>query len=295
MELKNKVIKKARDNFTPYLFIGPNLLAFLIFFILPALLAVYFSFTNYDGLFQMDFIGVKNYQRIFRDRNFWRVFIETFKYVFIVVPVMYVISLGLAMIVIQNIKCKALIRGIFYWPVMISSIVVGVTWKWIFGDALGVANYILTILGENPIPWLTEDSYAFIAVIIATVWSRAGFFMVLFIGGLNGISESYYEAAKIDGANLIQRFFKVTLPLIKPTSVLVIMLSCIESFKVYPLILSLTGGGPGRGTTYLVQYIYQTGFVKTEVGFASAMSIILFLVILIFSSIQFKLTKGGEI
>ncbi|MGL5950643.1 MAG: carbohydrate ABC transporter permease, partial [Cetobacterium sp.] len=252
-------------------------------------------FTNYDGLFQMDFVGIKNYQRIFRDRNFWRIFVETFKYVFIVVPIMYVVSLGLAMIVIQNIKCKGLIRGIFYWPVMISSVVVGVTWKWIFGDALGVANYIITILGQNPIPWLTEDSYAFIAVIIATVWSRAGFFMVLFIGGLNGISESYYEAAKIDGANLVQRFFKVTLPLIKPTSVLVIMLSCIESFKVYPLILSLTGGGPGRSTTYLVQYVYQTGFVKTEVGFASAMSIILFLVILVFSSIQFKLSKGGEI
>lgn len=286
---------KFNRQIAPYLFVLPNFLIFFIFIVVPAFVGLIYSFTDFDGLSEMNFIGFENYKEVFTSPQYWTIFGNTFIYSFAVVPLIFTCSLGIAVLLIKEINAKGFFRAIFYWPTMISAIIVGVTWKWIFGDSFGIINYLLVTAGLEPVQWLSDPFFAKVSVVIGTIWARVGFFMVIFMAGLQSIPTSYYEAAQIDGASKSRIFWSITLPLLKPTSLLVLILALIESFKQYPLVLALTGGGPGKETTFLVQYIYEYGFEKGELGFASAMSVVLFLVIAIFTIIQFKWTKGGAI
>ena len=277
------------------MFILPNFLIFFTFIVIPAFYGLLSSFTNYDGLSKPEFISFENYLELFADREFWLIMLKTGSYTGIIVPLIFVVSLLLAMLLITEIKGKGVIRAIFYWPTMISAIIVGLSWKWLLGDNFGILNYVLNLIGHESVKWLTNPFNANVAVIAATLWCRAGFFMIIFISGLQSIPISYYEAVRIDGANRAAAFRHITLPLLKPTSILILILTLIEAFKVYPLIFSLTRGGPGKATTYIVQYIYEFGFDRSELGYASAMSVILFAVIGLFTIVQFKLSNGGEI
>jgi alpha-1,4-digalacturonate transport system permease protein len=281
--------------YVPYLFLLPNLLIFSVFIVFPALFGIVYSFHKYDGLNPMEYVGFDNYAALLRSSEFWDVMRRTFVYVLTAVPLIFAGALLIAMMLVQELRGKALFRAVFYWPVMVSFIIVGLTWKWILGDSFGVVNYLLELAGLEPIKWLSDPVNAKMSVIVATLWSRVGFYMVLFISGLQSIPQDYYEAAKIDGASRLRSFFSVTLPLLKPTSLLVLILAVIEAFKQYPLMMALTGGGPGKATTNIVQYVYQTGFIKTQLGMASAMSVVLFLIIAVFTVVQFRLTKGGAI
>lgn len=292
-----KTIKKRRPEqsmgWIPYLFVLPNLLIFTTFIVIPTIIGFIYSFHEYDGLNPMEFVGFDNYKEIFTNSEFWTTLGKTALYALIVVPLIYCLSLAIAMMLIQQIKLKGLFRSIFYWPTMISYIIVGLTWKWIFGD-FGVMNYLLSLFGLDPVHFLSNSFFANVSVVIATVWSRLGFYMVIFMAGLQAIPTDYYEAARLDGASKPRVFWSITLPLLKPTTVLVIMLSLIEALKAYPLLFALTGGGPGKETTYIVQYIYETGFAKQELGMASAMSVVLFILISLFTALQFRLSKGGS-
>lgn len=276
----------------PYLFVLPNLLIFTTFIVIPMITGFVYSFHEYDGLNPMEFVGLDNYKEIFANGEFWTALGKTALYALIVVPLIYCLSLAVAMMLIQPLKLKGMLRSVFYWPTMISYIIVGLTWKWIFGD-FGVLNYFLTLFGLDSVHFLSDSFFANVSVIVATVWSRLGFYMVIFMAGLQAIPADFYEAARLDGASRPRVFLSITLPLLKPTTVLVIMLSLIEAVKAYPLLFALTGGGPGKETTYVVQYIYETGFAKQELGMASAMSVLLFLLISLFTALQFRLTKGG--
>lgn len=290
----NLITKKKRKlQIAPYLFVLPNLLIFTVFIVVPTLLGVIYSFHNYDGLNPMKFSGFDNYAYIFTDDKFWSTLGKTLTYAIIVVPLIYACSLGVAILLVQQVIMKGFFRAIFYWPTMISFIIVGLTWRWIFGE-LGIINAVMVAFDYEQITFLANPFFAKVAVIIAAVWSRLGFFMVLFVAGLLAIPKDFYEAAHLDGASKVKAFFHITLPLLKPTTLLVVMLSMIEAFKAYPLMFALTGGGPNKATTYIVQYIYETGFAKQELGLASAMSVVLFIIITIFTVLQFKLTKGGE-
>ncbi|MFC0213693.1 carbohydrate ABC transporter permease [Paenibacillus chartarius] len=287
--------EKLRRAIAPYLFVLPNLVIFATFIVVPAILGFVYSFHEYDGLNPMEFIGFDNYTEIFADGDFWAALGRTGIYAAIAVPSLFALSLGIAILLIQDVRLKGLFRSVIYWPTMISFIIVGLTWKWIFGDAFGVLNYMLTLIGLKPIGWLTDPVFANFSVIVATLWSRVGFFMVIFIAGLQSIPVDMYEASHLDGASRWRTFRSITLPLLKPTSVLVLMISIIDAFKAYPLMVALTGGGPGNDTTFVVQYIYEIGFEKQELGLASAMSVLLFVIIGIFSAIQFRLTRGGAV
>ncbi len=279
---------------TPYLFVAPNLIIFTTFIVIPAIVGLVYSFMDYDGLNPMTFIGLENYKEIMGNGEYWTALGKTGLYAITVVPLIYALALLVAMLLIQQIRAKGFFRAIFYWPAMISYIIIGLTWKWIFGDSFGIMNFALESVGATPIKWLTDPFYANLSVVIATLWARVGFFMVIFIAGLQSIPIDYYEAARLDGASRFRIFRSITLPLLKPTSLLVVMLSLIEAFKQYPLMLALTGGGPGKETTFAVQYIYQVGFTKLELGMASAMSVILFLIVAALSILQFRLAKGGS-
>jgi alpha-1,4-digalacturonate transport system permease protein len=198
----------------------------------------------------------------------------------------------LGLLLQKNIAGVGLVRSLIYWPSMISPIIIGIAWKWIFGYDTGIANYLFSLLGLGKIPWLISNEIAFVSVIFVSVWAQVGFYMVIFIGGLNNIPDSYYEAAQMDGANAWKRFKLITLPLLKPTTLLVLVLSTINAFKVYQQVTVLTAGGPGRATVFLVQNIYEEAFKKPNgVGYASAQSFIFFLIMLLLSILQLKLSK----
>lgn len=284
-----------RQKVAPYLFLAPNLLIFSIFIILPAFIGVYYSFTNFDGLNDPKFIGLANYIELFsEDADFMAALWNTIRFVAASVPLTFLVSLGLAYIIVNIVKGTSFFRASYYWPVMISTIVVGIMWQWILGDTFGVINAVRTNMGLEKMQTLTSPVFAWWSTVFATVWSRSGYYMVMFMGGLLGIPGELYEAAEIDGANRRQQFFRITLPAIKPTIILVLILSTMTIFKTYPMVLTLTGGGPYDATRYVVQHIYETAFQGYEVGYASAMSIVMLFIVTLASAVNFYLNKGGE-
>lgn len=279
----------------PYAFLLPNILIFGIFVILPAIFGVYYSLTEWNGIADPVFVGLENFRQILNDPGFWSMLTRTLIYVAVVVPFIVVAALGLAWLLTRKIKFTSFFRTIFYIPVMISFIVAGLMWNWILQKDTGLINYLLSLVSIQPVDWLLDPILANISVIIVTVWARVGFFMVIFIAGLQNISPTLYEAADIDGANGREKFFKITLPMLKPITLLVIILSFIEFFKTFALVVSLTGGGPIDATKYYVQYTYDVGFNLGEFGVGSALSVILFVIMAIITLIQWRVSNGGRV
>lgn len=296
-----KRIKKERgvefkQKVVPYMFLAPNLLIFSIFIILPALIGLYYSFTNVT-LFTFDgfkFIGIDNYVRLFRNQYFIDAFFNTIKLVVVVVPLMYAMSLILALLIVQPLKAKGFFRAVYYWPVMISAIVVGIMWNWILAGNFSIFNAIVKNLGFDTMRTLTNPTFAWWSVVFALVWSRAGYYMIIFMAALLSIPVSLYEASDIDGANKFQKFLYITYPALRPARLMVFILTTMEIFKVYPLVVTLTGGGPHRATYFTVQYIYEVAFKEYQVGSASAMSMVMLLIVTIFAALNFFLSKRGE-
>lgn len=274
--------------------LAPTLLVFGVFLFYPALNGVWISLTKWDGVNPQKFIGFQNYLKLAADKNFWESFANTILFTAFSVPLIYAAALGLAVLLTGEIKGSNFFRAVFYWPTMISSIVVGLTWRFLLGEDFGVVNYLLTLMEKSPVKWLTDARNAMMVIILVTVWSMAGYYMVMFVSGIKGISQTYYEAARIDGGGAWQQFWYITLPLLKPTSLLVIVLSTINVIKTYPLVFALTQGGPAGATKFMVQTIQETGFEKSQMGYASAMTMVLFLVLSLFTSVQFKVNRGGE-
>jgi len=278
-----------------FAFCLPNILFFLIFFVAPAIVGVWYSLTNFNGLKKMDFIGLENYINLFKDLEFYKILWNTVKYALISVPLSYVTALGLGLLLSsEKMKGIGLFRVLIYWPTLLSTIMVGLTWKWIFGESFGLVNYLLSKAGIGPVGWSTNATAAFITTIVAGVWAGCGTNMLIFIGALKQIPVELKEAAMLDGAKPIQIFKHITLPFLKPVSFMVIILAVISSFKVFAMVQTLTGGGPGTSTTYMIQYIYNTGFDKMKVGYSSAASMVLFIILLIMSFIQTTMNEKNN-
>lgn len=287
--------KKKKRAIFPYLMIFPNLLIFLIFIAIPAIFGFIYSLTDWGGVGEMNFIGFENYIKLFNDTRFWISIRQTFIYSIIALPLIVAIPLLLATLLVKELRCRSIFRAVFYWPSMISYIVVGLLFQFVFGDTAGIINYLLTLAGGKEIGWLTGNITAMAVVILASVWSRSGFYMVTFISGLTSIDETYYEAAKVDGATNFKKFIYITLPLLKPTMFLVMILGFIDLFKQYGLVLTLTKGGPAGATKFAVQYIYEEAFQKFHLGYASALSMVLLFILAALTQFQFKLNRGGAI
>ena len=287
-------MKSLEMKIFPYLMLLPMMIIFTTFLFWPALNGIWISLHRWDGLNEMVFLGIDNYRRLFDDRNFIRAFRGTMLFTAITVPAIYVVSLALALMLTRKIKASGLFRAIFYWPTMISTIIVGLSWRFLLGESFGLVNYILvTFFGMEPVRWMTNPNMAMFTVAFVTTWSLAGYYMVMLIAGIKSISETYYEAAEIDGASFWQQFFAITLPLLRPMSLLVLVLSTVTVVRSYPLILALTGGGPAGATRFMVQQIHETGFSRQQMGYASAMAAVLFVLLAILTAIQFRVNKGG--
>lgn len=285
-----------KQKIVPYMFLAPNLIIFSVFIILPALIGIYYSFTDVT-LFtfgDQSFIGLKNYVDLLENDYFIDAMTNTIMLVIVTVPLMFTAALALATLLVQPLKAKGLFRAMYYWPVMISAVVVGIMWNWIFAGNFGLFNTVLKSLGFDPIATLTNPTFAWWTTVFVIVWSRAGYYMIIFVAALLSIPEHLYEAAKIDGANRWQRFCFVTYPALKPARLMVFILVTMEIFKVYPLIVTLTGGGPHRKTIFTVQYIYEVAFKEYKVGPASAMSVIMLVIVSLFTAFNFFWSKRGE-
>ncbi|MBN2299690.1 MAG: sugar ABC transporter permease [Acholeplasmataceae bacterium] len=285
-----------KQKIIPYLFLTPNLIIFSIFIILPAIIGIYYSFTDMT-LFTFDspnLIGFTNYRTLIHDEDFIAALINTVKLVVVTVPIIFVTSLMIAVLLVQPLRAKGLFRAIYYWPVMISAIVVGIIWQWILAGNFGLFNTTLKALGLDAIDTLINPKFAWWSVVFAIVWSRTGYYMIIFVAALLSIPESLYEAAEMDGANRIQKFFSITYPSLRAARLMVFILVTMEIFKTYPLVVTLTGGGPFDATQFTVQYIYEMAFKSYQVGLASAMSVIMLLIVTVFTALNFFLSRRGE-
>ena len=223
-------MKNLERRIFPYLMLTPMILIFGVFLFYPAINGFLISFTKWDGVNPQEFIGIKNYVKLIGDKTFWRAFSRTLIFTAVTVPGIYVSALGLALILTRQIKASSFFRAVFYWPTMISSIVVGLSWRFLLGEDFGVINYLITCAGGTAVKWLTDPTMAMVTVSFVTIWSMAGYYMVMFVAGIKGISQEYYEAARIDGASFKQQFWFITLPLLRPTSLLVLVLSMVSGY-----------------------------------------------------------------
>ncbi|MDX8288997.1 sugar ABC transporter permease [Metabacillus indicus] len=284
-----------QGKITPYLFLLPGCIILGAFIFYPMLQAIWLSFTNYNMVTEAEFIGTENYQNLFEDELFWKVLGQTLLYLILVVPALVILPIFIAILVNQQIRGIAFFRSAYYIPVVTSMVVVGITWKWVYADQ-GVLNYFLESLGiiGEPVHWLTSTSTSIFAVMAVTVWKGLGYYMVIYLAGLQAIPGDLYEAADIDGANKWKQIIHITIPLLMPSIMIVTIMSSISAMKVFEEIYVMTGGGPLNSTKTLVFYIYQEAFENLKMGYASAGGVILFLITLVFSILNIKFMNKRE-
>lgn len=276
----------------PLALIAANVVLFGLFFVWPAAIGLGYSFTNYTGVGDPQFVGVSNYTQLLGDPGFYAALLRTFEYTVLVVPISYALSLFIANLMVSKYaKGKLVARLIFFIPWLVSPIITGVVWRWLFGENFGLVNFFVESLGGRAVPWQSNANLSLLVVVFAATWAGMAFSMLLFIAAIKNVPTSYYEAASLDGAGPVRLFFSITLPNIAPTSFIVILLSTIGTMKEYALFLSLNNGGPGTDNNLLVQYIYQTGFQRGQIGYASAASFILMIILMAVALIQLAVNR----
>lgn len=286
----------TRFVLAPLSFIAVAVVLFGLFFLWPGALGLWYSFTDYSGVGTPDFIGAENYIELAQDPVFYSVLGRTFLYTILSVPLHFAAALGIAMLLTSSLaKGKSAARIIFFLPWLISPIVAGVIWKWLFGENFGLVNYLIELMGGNGLQWETDPNLALVLILIVSTWGGTAFNMLLFIAAIRNIPQSYLEAAQLDGANGWQRFRRIILPLLRPTSFMVILLTTIGSMKEFAMVQALNGGGPGTSNMFIVQYIYRTGFERADVGYASAASMVLMVILIIIALIQMRFDKRNDL
>jgi multiple sugar transport system permease protein len=281
-------LSKKQTNKWLLLFLLPSMLGFFIFILTPIIASFGISFTDWDLVNNLHFIGLQNYIELFKDASFWQAFRNTLEFIVGYLPLVTIFGLIAALLVNSKIKCKSLFRGIYFLPVVTSWVAVSLVWKWLFNPSYGLLNYLLSLIHIQGPQWLQDPKTAMFAIVLTSVWKDIGFIMVIYLGGLQSIDLSYYEAAEVDGANGWQQFWKITLPLLRKTTFFVMTISLINSFQVFDQVNIMTGGGPGNATNVIVQSVYNHAFRYFQMGYATSESWILFVVILIVTIIQMK-------
>ncbi|MFG3028167.1 carbohydrate ABC transporter permease [Streptomyces sp. NPDC048253] len=287
--------RRSKYTLAPLVLIAANVVLFALFFVWPAVIGLVYSFTNYTGVGAFQFIGLDNYHNLFGDSTFYDALSRTLLYAVLFVPLNFVVSLLAANLVVsKNAKGGSVARVLFFIPWLLSPIVVGVLWRWMFGENFGLVNYVIEKFGGGAVPWQSNADLSLLVVVMAASWAWTGFSMLLFIAAIKNVPVSYYEAASLDGAGPWRQFFSITLPSIAPTSFIVILLNTINAMKEYPVFVALNNGGPGTSNNLLVQYIYETGFKRGQIGYASAASFVLMLILMAVAVVQLIVNRRVE-
>lgn len=289
-------------NFWGYAFISPWLIGFLLFTAGPMLISFALSFCKYD-LYDLSFVGFKNYETLLTHDNgnlFWKSLGNTALYVLFSVPLGLTGSLLIALLLNQKVKGMPIFRTLFYLPSLVPAVASALVWQWVFHPDAGILNYGLSLFGIKGPQWLQDPKTALASLIVMSLWGVGGGRMIIFLAGLQGISDELYEAASLDGARGWAAFRHVTLPMLSPTIFFNFVLGIIGSFQVFTSAYVMTGGGPDNATLMYVLYLFRNAFVYFKLGKASAMAWILFVILLVFTMIQFKNAskwvyyEGGE-
>ncbi len=280
--------RQVRDALTAYLFLGPSLFGVLAFLLAPVVIVAVLSLFKWSMLTSPQFVGLANYRRMAGDGSVWHSVGVTALYVVFTIPTQTVLALLLAMLLNTRLRGIRALRAFFVIPWMATPVVMGEVWKWIFSTQNGALNGFLGLFGVDPVPWLASPTFSLPAVAAVGVWSGTGYTMLFFLAGLQSIPESLYEAARLDGAGRSQQFFTITLPLLQPTMFFVLVTSIIGSFQVFDTVYAMTLGGPGEATSVLNFKIWTTAFQSFDDGYASALAMLLFGLLLLLTLVQVR-------
>ena len=275
------------------LFIAPALLGFVAFYLVPSIRGVYLSFTEYSVLGDPTWIGTKNYTAIFADDLFWNAMAVTVQYVALNIGFQTVIALGLALLM-HNVAKSTLIRGALLLPFLVANVIVALLWFWMLDYQLGIVNEIINWMGLPRIAFFGSEQWAIPTIAGVNVWRHMGYTALLIFAGLQSIPNHVYEVASLDGASPTRTFWSITMPLLRPVLVLVLVVTVIGSFQVFDTVAVTTGGGPINASRVIQMYIYQKAFGESDFGYASALSVILFVILALVAFVQMKFLKGNE-
>ncbi|MBW4647629.1 MAG: sugar ABC transporter permease [Kastovskya adunca ATA6-11-RM4] len=284
----------TNKRLTPYLFLLPALFILGLSVFWPALQAFFLSFTRYeyDLTARPLWIGLENFQRLWTDAVFWKTLGNTLIYLVGVVPILVIFPLGMAILVNQKLRGISWFRASFYTPVVISMVVAGIAWRWLYAEN-GLLNQLLNQLGfSEGIPWLTSPQWAIFSVMAVTIWKGLGYYMVIYLAGLQSIPPELYEAAALDGSDGYIKHWDITVPLMRPYLVLVAVISAISATKVFEEVYIMTQGGPLNSSKTVVYYLYEQAFSNLEISYACTIGLVLFLVIFGLSLLNLKLSQG---
>lgn len=285
-----------RSFFSASPFLTASLIGFAIFYFVPMVISVVISLTDWNGLDRLlapgfmaeHFIGLDNYKAILTGTEFWKVLKNTLVYIVLYIPLMLMVSTAIAALLSRQRRGVGVFRVLYYIPVLTSWVAASLIWKSLLSPQYGAMNGILAIFGIEGPGWLTDEKWAMPAIVLVSVWKDMGFFGLILLSGMVGIDRTYYEAAEIDGAGPWTRFLKITLPLLTPSLFYVLIVSLINSFQLFPQIMIMTDGGPNGATQVMVERIYKYGFRYFRMGYASAFSWILFIIIMICTAVQMR-------
>ncbi len=296
-EGSDPVSRKKKEALQGIIYVLPSFILIMAFCIIPIFMSGYFSFTSYNIMTPPKFVGFENYEKVFQDGYVADAAKNTLLYVLMTVPAQTILSLVFAAFLAYKMQNKTggFLRSVMFIPVIASAVTAGTIWRIILNTEGGLLNNILNFFHLDSVNWLGSTKTALISICIVAVWKNVGYFLVIYYAGIMGISKDLYEAAKVDGATSIQQFFKITLPMLKPITYLVVTLGIIWSFQVFDLAYLMTGGGPGRATVTLVMGIYNAAFKQYKMGYACAMAMLLLLIVVIINVIEnlfFKERKG---
>lgn len=282
------------QRLTPYLFLLPALLVLGVTVFYPALQAFYLSFTEYgfDITQPPQWVGLANFRRLVGDRVFWRTLGNTMLYLVGVVPILVILPLGLAILVNRALPGIRWFRAAYYTPVVISMVVAGIAWRWLYAET-GLLNQLLQWLrlAETGVPWLTSPQLALFSVMVVTIWKGLGYYMVIYLAGLQAIPTDLYEAAAIDGSDGWQKHWDITVPLMRPYLLLVAVISAISATKVFEEVFIMTQGGPRNSSKTIVYYVYEQAFQDLEMSYACTIGLVLFLLILGLSMLRLSFSR----
>ena len=283
--------KRLSENLKAYAFLAPSALFWLVFFFIPVIWLIQYSFYDFQFTTASKFIGTGYYARLFRDGVFQRALLNTFKYAIIQVPSVVLISFILANLINQTVRGITLFRLIYYIPVVTSMVIVGTTWRWMY-QTDGLLNAMLKSIGLSGVAWLTNPRAALPSVAGVGVWKSAGYFMMLYFAGLQSIPNELFEAAVIDGANWLQRIVHITIPQVKRFTVMIVLLAFIEALQVFSTVMVMTEGGPGGATDVVSFFVYRQAFQFLKFGYANAAAMILLVVTALASVVYFYVVLG---
>jgi multiple sugar transport system permease protein len=290
-------LRRARSEWSAYLFLAPGVILFSLFTVFALLFAFYLTFHEWSIIEpEKPFVGLDNYSELIHDERFRRSIVNTLYFTGASVPLGMAAGLAIALLLNQPLRGRGILRTLYFLPVVTPFVVVTIIWKWLYNGDFGLFNYYLlkTHLIDEPLLWLSDKNLAMPAVVLMSVWSGVGFSMVIYLAGLQSIPQEYYDAAKVDGAGAWARFRHITVPMLAPTTLFLMVMGIIGSFQVFTQIFIMTNGGPVDRTTTMVFFIYEAAFKFYEMGYASTLAYGLFALLFVFTLLQLRLYRRAD-